>query len=196
MVLEFGGNMRRTLQTFSSDASAAFKLARAAQGSALQRSCGFLLALALFSAIAMTAHAEEASPEFETVTAYVQALNRGDLQAIEPLVSPNFEIADPEMKCEPSATPRECHLRLLKETVIRNRERRTITAMRQQLEVVRANLTIESEAMKRAGIERILITEEFVVDGDKIRSSRVTLRTEDPQTKRYRDLALDRAHLY
>ena len=189
--------MRSTLQTFSSDASAASSLARTAYGGAFQRSFDFLLALALLSAIATTAHAEEASPERETVRAYVQALNRGDLRAIEPLVSPSFEIADPEMKCAPSSsTPRDCHLRLRKETVIRNRERRTITTMRQQLEVVRANLMIESEAMKRAGIERILITEEFVVDDGKVRSSRVTLRTEDPQTKRYRDLARDRTHLH
>lgn len=132
-----------------------------------------------------TVSADSQSPEITTVSSYVDALNRRDMKRLRELVSPSFVIADPEMKCAASLTPRECHLRMLQATAIRNREQRTITAVRQELDVIRANITIESTALKRAGIDRILITEEFVVDGDTIRSSRVTLRTEDPQTKQY-----------
>ncbi len=172
------------------DAKAACKRVSTARRT-VPRPCDLIVAFVLLIATASLAQAEVESPEFETVKAYVRALNRGDLRAIEKLVSPAFEIADPEMNCAASRSPRECHLQLLKDSALRDRARRTITAMRQQLEVVRANLTIESKALKRAGIERILITEEFVVDDGKIRSSRVTLRTEDPQTKRYRDSARD-----
>lgn len=131
--------------------------------------------------------AEEPTAEVQIVSAYVQALNRGDLKAVRKLLSSEFELLQPWPACAPSVGPSECHLLKLNETVVRDREKRTITVTRQELDVIRANMTIQSDALKKHGLERVLITEEFVVQDGKIRSSLVTLRTEDAQTRRYSD---------
>src|SRR5690606_3197639 len=126
-------------------------------------------------------------PEVAVIQRYVAAINDADVATIRSLLADDFQMLRPWPKCKENLAPVDCHIKMLKDTALRDREQCTITAVTQQLETVRVNLTIASKALQRRGIERILITEEFVVLDDKIRSTLVTLRTEDEQTRRYRD---------
>jgi limonene-1,2-epoxide hydrolase len=129
--------------------------------------------------------AQKKSPQTEVVEAFLAAVNRANQKEAVALLATDFKMPQRWSGCAEKLSARDCQIERLKKTFIDQRATLETTGLRNEREIVRVNLTVKSKALAKAGIERILVTQEFIVRDGKIESIIETPRTEDQQTARY-----------
>jgi hypothetical protein len=120
-----------------------------------------------------------------TVRHYLDALRSRDLAAVRKLLSPGFEFPTRWYNCPAAEGPTDCFIRFLRETMIDVDGRVDLQKIRVEWHIVRINVSLSNRLTRDERADRVLLTDEFLVEGGRIASFIRTPRTEDPQTRSY-----------
>jgi hypothetical protein len=118
------------------------------------------------------------------VNAYLTAINTGDFDAIDKLVDPNMIVTANWGECRHKDHGASCFLHL-SQREISSHARLELQMLRVERDIVRAKLSIASAETDAKYGRPVIVTDEFLVSGDKIVSFVRTPHTEDPITRKY-----------
>jgi ketosteroid isomerase-like protein len=149
----------------------------------------YLLAPALGAGllcVASLASAAEPQPN-PIANDFVAAVNAKDLKRVDSLLASDFVMPQRSADCPKEQTDRQCMLDHVQRTLFKQNAKLTLGMVKTEREITRANVTVTSKAIKSAGASKIEVTKEFITTPDgKIQSLITTLRTEDPETAKYK----------
>jgi hypothetical protein len=118
------------------------------------------------------------------VNDYLTAINSGDLDAVEKLVDPNMIVNANWGECPERDHGAPCFLHF-SQLEISSHTRLELQMLKVERDVVRVKLSITSPAIDAKYARPVIVTDEFLVSGDKIVSFIRTPHTEDPTTRKY-----------
>ncbi len=123
--------------------------------------------------------------EGRTILALVEALKAKDLAAAQKLLAAKFVMPRRWKNCFSYEDDRTCFDRMLRDTLITLDGRIELQKLRVERNIVRINVALSNQSTIEEGAQRVLLTDEFVVEDGRIQSFIRTPRTEDPQTRAY-----------
>jgi len=135
--------------------------------------------------------AVSAAAEYEqtpVVKEFITAMNGKDANRLGELLSNDFVMPQRDATCDQAQSDRDCQLVRLRALLVAN-AKLDLGAVKSQREVTRFNVLLTSDAIRATGVSRVSATKEIVIANGKIQSLITTLRTEDPETARYKQRA-------
>lgn len=148
---------------------------------------GIAVGSVLALAIPAIADAQDQTPP--VVKEFVAAINGKDAKRLSELLAADFVMPQRDASCPQQQSDRDCQLAQLQRTLLGSNGKIELATVKSQREISRFNVTLTSDAIRAAGVSRIAATKEIVIANGKIRSLITTLRTDDPETKRYKQRA-------
>lgn len=145
-----------------------------------------IASLLVLATSSISAAQDQVSP---VVKEFVAAVNAKDAKRLSELLAADFVMPQRDPSCSKHQSDRDCQIAQLQRTLLGSNGKLELGAVKSQREISRFNVTMTSDAIRAAGVSRIAATKEIVVANGKIRSLITTLRTEDSETKRYRQRA-------
>ena len=118
---------------------------------------------------------------------YVQAINNSDLEAAMALISDDAKLINSKYCPSVPAEGIELIRAYISETVISQNGRITIVDLQEKEDAVEAKIELRSDRTVRMGLDRILGTEIFTIQNDKIVGFEFTMNLEDAETKKFFD---------
>ena len=118
---------------------------------------------------------------------YVQAINNSDLEAAMALISDDAKLINSKYRPSVPAEGIELIRAYISETVISQNGRITIVDLQEKEDAVEAKIELRSDRTVRMGLDRILGTEIFTIQNDKIVGFEFTMNLEDAETKKFFD---------
>jgi hypothetical protein len=147
---------------------------------------GVLGGLALFASVAAAMPADAAEQKLDPIVVeFIAAINGKNAKRLGDLLASDFVMPKRDANCSPQQSDRDCQIAAIERTLIATNAHLTVSTVKSEPEIVRANVSLTSDAIRAAGAERIAATKEFFIRNGKIQSLITTLRTEDPATAAY-----------
>jgi ketosteroid isomerase-like protein len=141
------------------------------------------------SLLAVASAATAAEPrQSPIVNDFVAAINAKDSKRLESLLASDFVMSKRDPACPKQQSDRDCMITHAERTLFKNNAKLTVEAVTEEYEITRANVTLTSNAIRAKGVSKISVTKEFITADGKIQSVVTTLRTDDPNTAKYRKL--------
>jgi len=124
----------------------------------------------------------------DVVKSFIAAVNAGNLSQVDALLAPDSEFTMPQRwsGCSSGMSARQCQMAWIKHGFGGSGTRLEVSDVRNTREIVRVNVVVTSDPIRKAGADRILVTHEYIVTNGRISSIIQVLRTEDPQTAAYK----------
>ena len=117
--------------------------------------------------------------------AYVQAINNSDLEAAMALILDDAKLINSKYRPSVPAEGIELIRTYISETVISQNGKNTIVDLQEKGDAIEAKIELRSDRTVRMGLDRILGTERFTIQDDKIIGFEFTMNLEDAETKKF-----------
>lgn len=118
---------------------------------------------------------------------YVEAINNSDLETAMALISNEAKLINSKYRPSVPAEGIELIRTYILETVISQNGRITIIDLQEKDDAVEAKIKLRSDRISRMGLDRILGTERFTIQNDKIVGFEFSMNLEDAETKQFFD---------